>query len=262
MPATVTSMTSARLSALAVVAVCTATAGSAAAPAAAPPTGAQHRPLALVYRGPGGCAGCAQAVADLLRAAPQHFRVRYVGLPGLTRRRLSRATVYAQPGGNGTVAAAARALGPRRLRTIRRYVRDGGHYLGFCMGAYLAGSQPGAGLLQPGNTNSYIHTPGASVTTTRNAVIPVRWAGRRRMQFAQDPPFIIASHVRGERILSRYTNGRINALVRPYGRGAVGVVGTHPEATRDWYSSRLWRRDTDGLDRRQGLALVAATLRG
>lgn len=220
----------------------------------------QRRPLALVYRGPGGCQGCAEAVARLIRASPRNFRVRFVGRPGLTLAHLRRATLYAQPGGNGSVAQAARTIGPRRFRTIRRYVRGGGHYLGFCMGAYLAGSQPGAGLLLPGNTGQYIRTPGASVSTPRNAVIPVRWGKARRRHFAQDPAYIVPSRVAGERVLSRFTNGRVNALVRPYGRGAVGVVGTHPEATRSWYTGTLWSRDTDGLDRRQGLALMRATL--
>lgn len=62
-------------------------------------------------------------------------------------------------------------------------------------------------------------------------------------------------------MLSRFTNGRVNALVRPYHRGAVAVVGTHPEADRSWYTERLWRQDRDGLDRAQGLQLVAALMR-
>ncbi|HYH24317.1 MAG TPA: hypothetical protein VD834_03130, partial [Blastococcus sp.] len=32
-----------------------------------------------------------------------------------------------------------------------------------------------------------------------------------------------------------YDNGLPAAVVAPFGRGAVGVVGPHPEASPDWY---------------------------
>jgi hypothetical protein len=171
------------------------------------------------------------------------------------------AALYAQPGGNGTVGRGYRSLGDGGARAIKDYVAGGGRYVGFCMGAYLAGSQPGMGLLSPGNTGQYIRTRGASLTSTRNAVVPVRWEGTGRRHFAQDPPYIIPSGVAGERILSRFTNNRVNALVKPYGQGSVGVVGTHPEADRSWYGRKLWRKDTDGLDGAQGLRLIEETMR-
>src|SRR2546422_38461 len=37
------------------------------------------RPLALVYRGPGGCPGCSEAVAELLHSSHWRFDVQYVG---------------------------------------------------------------------------------------------------------------------------------------------------------------------------------------
>jgi hypothetical protein len=37
-------------------------------------------------------------------------------------------------------------------------------------------------------------------------------------------------------VLATYSNGRAAALVAPFGAGAVGVVGPHPEASGDWYT--------------------------
>ena len=37
-------------------------------------------------------------------------------------------------------------------------------------------------------------------------------------------------------VLARYPNGRIAAVVAPFGAGAVAVVGPHPEATPDWFA--------------------------
>lgn len=224
---------------------------------------AQERaPEALVYRGPASCPGCSAAVADLIRQSPRGFSVRFIGPKEplkLTAANLQRVALYAQPG-DGSVGQAKRALGARGSRAIKAYVAGGGHYVGFCMGAYLAGSDPGMGLLLPGNTRQYIRTPAASVKTTRHAVIPVAWEGTSRRHFAQDPPYIVPSGVAGEEILSRFTNDRVNALVKPYREGGVGVVGTHPEATRSWYGPKLRDRDEDGLDAAQGLSLIEHTL--
>lgn len=106
------------------------------------------------------------------------------------------------------------------------------------MGGYLAGSGPGYNLLR-GNCDDYTRTRGAEVKTERNAVITVRWRvpHRRviRKMFYQDGPYFwLHSRAKG-RVLARYSNGLIAAMVVPYGNGTVGVSGPHPEANRSWY---------------------------
>lgn len=233
-----------------------------AVPAAGPD---DETPVALVYRGPASCEGCPEAAAQLLRASDDGFDVVFVGPDEsleVTPRALAEADVYVQPGGDGTVEDAYAALGPRAPGAIREFVRGGGRYLGLCMGAYLAGSDPGMDLLAPGDAGGYIDQPGARVSTAEDAVVPVLWGGERRMQFAQDPAFILPSGEDGEIILSTFDNGLVNALVRPYGEGMVAVVGTHPEADRSWYSEDLWAQDTDGVDRDAAMQLVEAMMRG
>jgi hypothetical protein len=61
-------------------------------------------------------------------------------------------------------------------------------------------------------------------------------------------------------VLARYPNGEIAALTAPFGAGAVGVVGPHPEATPDWYAD-VGLVDPDGLDADLGHDLVDALLR-
>lgn len=228
------------------------------------PLAQDSAPRAVVYRGPASCPGCSEAVANLIRQSPRNFSVRFIGPKEqlkLTPENLRGVALYAQPGGDGSVARAQKVFGYNTNKAVRSYVSGGGHYVGFCMGAYLAGTNPGMGLLSPGNTGQYIRTSGASVKSTRNAVIPVGWQGASRRHFAQDPPYIIPSGAAGERILSRFTNNKVNALVRPYGEGGVGVVGTHPEAARSWYGPKLWKQDKDRLDAAQGLSLIEQTMR-
>jgi glutamine amidotransferase-like uncharacterized protein len=196
------------------------------------------QPLALVYRGPAGCPDCSQAVAALLERSKWNFRVEYVG-PNeqlhLTAALLKTATLYAQPGGGNDLNSAYDYM-KHDVSLIQNFVRSGGHYLGFCMGGYLAGATPGFKLL-PGDTDEFIITKGASVKTIADTTTPIYWRGQRRTMYFQDGPyFILYHHPARLQILARYTNGKIAALVTPYGKGWVGVTGPHPEATAQWYS--------------------------
>jgi glutamine amidotransferase-like uncharacterized protein len=197
----------------------------------------QVRPLALVYRGPAGCPGCSEAVADLLQNSRWRFDVRYVGPYErlmLSAEALQGAALYAQPGGSGDLTQAYRQV-KKHAHIIRSYVESGGRYLGICMGGYLAGRTPGFQLL-PGDTDQFIASRKASVRTEADTVVSVRWRGQLRSMYFQDGPFFVLD--RGATdvvVLATYTNGKIAALVAPYGKGKVGVSGPHPEATAEWY---------------------------
>jgi glutamine amidotransferase-like uncharacterized protein len=199
--------------------------------------GAGSSGLALVYRGPASEPGCPEAVADLLRRSRWDLDVHYVGpresVP-LSLEALSRSVVYCQPGG-GELKRAYRKL-RHGAPLIRDYVSSGGRYLGFCLGGYLAGETPGFGLL-PGDTDQYISSSGATTATDIDTIIQVLWGGRRRDVFFQDGPWFDLDPGRGPAdVLAVYDNGLPAAVVAPYRRGVVGVVGPHPEATPDWFT--------------------------
>ncbi|MFC4493841.1 BPL-N domain-containing protein [Streptomyces ovatisporus] len=207
------------------------------------------RPRALVYRGPAVCPGCAESAAALLRGAPRPCAVTYCGprerVP-LSADSLADAEVYVQAGGPDDVDGAWTEV-RGSARAVREWVRAGGRYLGFCMGGYLAGSDPGFGLL-PGDTDAYTTTPGASVRTSRDTVIAVRWRGRERHMYFQDGPYFDLRKGADATVLATYGNGTVAALVAPFGEGRVGVSGPHPEADRSWY-------DEAGLSNPDGVRL-------
>jgi glutamine amidotransferase-like uncharacterized protein len=218
-------------------------------------------PLALVYRGKAARPeDCSEAVAELLRSSRWGFDVRYVGrheelalVPGVLRG----AVLYAQPGG-GDLGPAYRRM-RRYATTIREFVAAGGRYLGFCLGGYLAGATPGFGLL-PGDTDQYIATRGATVASERDTVVQVRWRGRPRQLYFQDgPAFLLPPGAPGVTVLARYPNQEIAAVTARFGRGVVGVVGPHPEATFDWYRD-TGLDDPDGLDIDLGHDLIDAVM--
>lgn len=61
-------------------------------------------PQAAVYRGPAACAGCPEAVAQLLSTSSLGFNVTFVGpqeAVNISSQVLTLMDVYAQPGGGG-----------------------------------------------------------------------------------------------------------------------------------------------------------------
>lgn len=176
-------------------------------------------------------------------AAPG-LRIRYVGphdeisvRQGLTT---AGAVLYVQPGGDGTVESAWRAL-RADAPAVRNFVLGGGRYLGICMGGYLAGTSPGFDLMNGRDADEHITRPGASVTADGDTLITVRWRGRPATLYFQDGPIFPVDTRRPETVvLATYRNGDVAAVVAPVGGGKVGLVGPHPEATADWYAaSRL-----------------------
>lgn len=219
------------------------------------------RPLALIYRGPAGCKGCSEAVATLLQTAPSSFHTVYCGPDeevSLSAQALSHAALYAQPGGGNNLDAAWSAMRPY-ADAIRSWVRGGGHYLGFCMGGYLAGFDPGFGLLS-GDSREWIDSPGATVHTIDDAAVTVSWRGQPRSIYFQDGPYFTVRPNSGSTVLATYSNGLAAVVVARYGRGSVGVTGPHPEAPASWYlESGL--DDPGGVDLDLGYDLLETTLR-
>lgn len=225
-------------------------------------SGSRRRPLALVYRGDGATLpGCAESVAALLRRSRWNFEVHYVGPREhlrLSAGALGCAAVYAQPGGDELLPAWRRLR--RHRDVVRDYVRDGGRYLGFCLGGYLAGASPGFDLL-PADTDQYITTPRADVPGTEARVVHVRWRGRPHAMYFQDgPTFELPQRFTpGMHVLAAYSNGEVAALTARFGAGRVGVVGPHPEAGADWFTdSGLPAPVNAGTD--PGLDLIDAVM--
>jgi glutamine amidotransferase-like uncharacterized protein len=221
-------------------------------------TPTSKNPIALVYRGPAGCAGCSEAVAALLKSNTiWNFNVIYVGpdekMSVQAGLQLPNVILYAQPGGDGSVKNAYRRLNAD-ASAIQNFVKNGGRYLGFCMGGYLVDDNPGYDLGL--NTDQYISASGATVTNERSDIVQVSWRGYTRWMYFQDGPYFIPDNcIAGQTILAYYTNGKVAAMVQPYGKGKIGVSGPHPEAPTSWYT-KDGLTDPDGLDADLGHDLI------
>jgi glutamine amidotransferase-like uncharacterized protein len=206
--------------------------------AAVPRTADPARPVALIYRGPASTPGAPEAVAELLSAGERAMAVRFVGPAEpdqLSAAVLSTAALYVQPGGADDLDAAWNAVSPI-ASSLRRWIHDGGAYLGCCMGGFLAGRDPGFDLL-PGDSMEYSATPGATVTNNADTLVTLDWRGAPETVYFQGGPAFTVDAGTNDTILARYSNGPVAAGVFGFGRGAVGVTGPHPEAPRSWYTA-------------------------
>ncbi|KAG6242830.1 hypothetical protein E4U24_005604 [Claviceps purpurea] len=257
--------------------------------AASPAKSSTSQPRALVYRGLSACKGCSEAVARLLEKSPQKFAVTYVGRDEedqISAELLSQAAVYAQPGGPD-LDQAYKELKQHQAQ-LRTFVENGGRYLGFCLGAFLAGSTPGFRLLPPGaNATPERKAQDAQVTGQEDTMIQVDWTFRsssrgtsnsqtggagagagagetaaRRWLYFQDGAVITGlPRDDGNRtVLGRYSsNGNVAASLTGLGRGVVALVGPHPEATPDWYQAyRL--ENPDGIHYDIGFDFINAAM--
>jgi glutamine amidotransferase-like uncharacterized protein len=200
----------------------------------------------LIYRGAGGCTSCAAAAARAVRGL--HMKVQYVSADNVTPAVFKNAVMWVQPAGNAISAAGA--LGTQRMGMIRDFVKQGGGYLGFCAGAFLAdstvddsGAIHGIGLL-PFPTADYVVNQ-----TTNIDMVWLNWRGaHRHVFFNGGATFEIGSSKRLVDVIATYSVDAKPAVIRmAYGRGRVVLSGAHPEAPQAWKDANNVK-DQDGSD--------------
>ncbi|WP_165422769.1 BPL-N domain-containing protein [Ktedonosporobacter rubrisoli] len=203
---------------------------------------AASAPLALVFNDdntPAGCDdGCAAAAAHALTNSPWHFAVKFVGPKGvpLTKQLLQSAAIYVQPGGGDSLDATYAEI-KDYAPLIREYVRSGGRYLGLCMGAFMAGANPGLNLLTPDDVDGYT-PPGGNQDDP--IIVNVSWRGHPRQLYFQGGAYFTGHTTAKDVVLARYieqgkAQGPVAVMIRPYGKGKVAISGPHPEAPQAWF---------------------------
>ncbi len=192
----------------------------------------RSKPLAVIYTGPAACLDCPDAVAKSLAGSNYDFV--FATGENVTNA-LQSAAVYIQPGGGDSMEVGWNGVKGFAIN-LQKWIAAGGHYVGICMGGYLAGTQPGFDLLGDGESHGYMDSPSADIKNMSDFLITLKWRGvEKKLFFQGGPSFILPSNRNGVQVLATYSNNDIAAMVVPYGKGSVGVVGPHPEAPQDWF---------------------------
>lgn len=224
----------------------------------APLPSSSELPLALVYKGAGSCIeNCSESAA--LMAEMAGMQVRYVGPEVEDETIFIDAVLWIQPGGKSSTVSAN--MNDKLKNAIRRFVADGGAYVGFCAGGFFATEEissrgvAGLGILQGRNALFPV------LDNPEAAQLELIWGEQTRNLYFEGGPYFMPDDVEDdvEDVLSEderfsdlrewahYSDGKIAALSNFYHRGKVVVSGPHPEAPPSW-RKHFKLEDTDGLD--------------
>jgi glutamine amidotransferase-like uncharacterized protein len=137
--------------------------------------------------------------------------------------------VIAFPGGIGDSDVCYKLFTRRNANRIAKFVEDGGHYLGICMGAYWA-DQWYFDLIDDVRAVQYIKRPNADVKRSYGTVATVEWKDKQEKMYFYDGCALVGDETKFKTI-GRYANGDPMAIIQ----GRVGLIGCHPEAPLYWY---------------------------
>ena len=144
--------------------------------------------------------------------------------------------IVAVPGGFGDASSFDR-LFKANQNSVKKFVTNGGKYLGICMGAYWAGSYY-LDLLDSVDAVQYITQPGTDTRRPHAKDINIVWQGHPNRMFFYDGCALVGDTNKFKTIAT-YANGDAMAIIQ----NNIGLIGCHPEAEQFWYNSYTWLQD-------------------
>jgi len=138
----------------------------------------------------------------------------------------------AVPGGFGD-ADSYDSLFKYNGRTVKKYIKSGGRYLGICMGAYWASSLY-LNILDNVEAVQYLKRPGTDTRRPHAKNINISWRGEPMNMFWYDGCALIGDG--DKEVIATYSNGDAMAIIQ----NRIGLIGCHPESEQFWYDSYSW----------------------
>ena len=143
--------------------------------------------------------------------------------------------MVAVPGGFGD-ADSYDTLFKNNAQAVRGFVRQGGRYLGICMGAYWAGRHY-LNILDSVDAVQYLKRPGADTRRPHAKHMSITWRGQPDHMFWYDGCALVGDNTKFETVAT-YVNGDAMAIIQ----NRIGLIGCHPEADKFWYDGYSWMR--------------------
>lgn len=166
---------------------------------------------------------CAHAMASAFKPA---FNVRMTTIDEFD---FFDSDIIAFPGGIGDADDFYKIFNGGHIRKLKRFLDNGGKYLGVCMGAYWAGAQY-FDILGDADAVQYITQPNTDINTEWETVAPVQWYGIKHKMYFYDGCAIVGDLDKND-IIATYANGDAMAVIK----NGVGVIGCHPESEQWWH---------------------------
>ena len=139
------------------------------------------------------------------------------------------------PGGVGDASKFDICIGTNGVK-IKKFIENGGVFLGICMGAYWAGKHY-LNILDEVEPVQYIKQPGTCTKRPHAKNLSITWNNEAEKMFFYDGCALIGNKYKFETIAS-YSNGNAMAIIQRN----IGLIGCHPESEIHWYESYSWMR--------------------
>ena len=188
-----------------------------------------------------------QSGNGILRALEDHYHFKIFGKNPLEDNFFDNVDMVCVPGGFGDSDSYDSLLKHSQKR-VRKFVQNGGRYLGICMGAYWAGKHY-LNLLDEVDAVQYIKQPNSCTRRPHAKNMPVTWNNTQQKMFFYDGCALVGD---GEfETIATYSNGDAMSIVQ----GKIGLIGCHPESEEFWYDSYSWMRGKYHHGQHHGLLL-------
>jgi glutamine amidotransferase PdxT len=117
---------------------------------------------------------------------------------------------------------------------IRKFIKNGGKYLGICMGAYWAGKHY-FNILDGVEPVQYIKRPKTDTKRPHAKNIDVVWENNPMKMFFYDGCALVGNSKKFKSVAT-YANGDHMAIIQKN----IGLIGCHPESEKFWYEGYSW----------------------
>lgn len=181
-----------------------------------------HQPMCSVQSGNG-----------IINALSDHYTFKIFTKQTLEDVFFDDVDMLAFPGGFGNSDAYDYLL-KNNGKSIKKFINNGGKYLGICMGAYWAGSHY-FNLLDGVDSVQYYKQPTACTRRPHTKAMPVTWQGQEEKMFFNDGCTFVGNSKKYETVAT-YSNGQPMAIIQ----NNLGLIGCHPESEKFWYDSYRW----------------------
>lgn len=176
-----------------------------------------------------------QSSNGIVKSLEKHYNFKLFSKNELEDNFFDDVDMIAVPGGLGDAAAFSN-LFKHNIKRVRKFVNEGGKYLGICMGAYWAGKHY-LNILDEVDAVQYLSRPGTDTRRPHAKNIAVTWRGEPMNMFWYDGCALVGNK-RKFKTIATYANGDPMAIMQ----GNIGLIGCHPESQDFWYEGYSWMK--------------------
>ena len=174
-----------------------------------------------------------QSGNGIIKALGSHYNFKIFSKNELEDDFFDDVQMIAVPGGFGDSDSYDRLFNYNAYR-VKEFVKNGGHYLGICMGAYWAGKHY-LNILDNVEVEQYIKRPNTDTRRPHAKNMPIVWNGIDDNMFFYDGCAFGSGQYD---IVAKYMNDDPMAIIQ----GRIGLIGCHPESQSHWYESYSWMK--------------------